>query len=166
MVKYAFWKVGTERPSTIQGPGSLRPQLWASQLRSHEWTPSFRLRSSAPPAGHTAPGLPPAGDAVTVACWSQSLWTGASRSELSFHSASRCHSGYLGVLEKRKTQVSDESRPPKNRENTPEIGNKLAKLRYIFFLCRINREKHGPKGHMSPDVHCSAVHSNQDADTS
>ena len=52
-----------------------------------------------------APGLPPAGDAAAVACWSQSLWTGPSKAELSFHNASLCHSGYLVVLEKMKIQV-------------------------------------------------------------
>lgn len=92
----------------------------------------------------------PAGDAATGACLFGSPGPAHPEQSPLFHSAAQGHSGYSVVLEKMKIQVWDESRPSKNREDTPEIWNKLATLLYIFFLCHINGEKRGPKGHGHP----------------
>lgn len=151
VVKYTFWKAGTERSRTIQAPRSLHQRLWASKPCPREWSGCF-----------LSPKL-------SAACWSHRAWSASLQETLRlelvcfsrrgpahpeqsplFHSASQGHSGYSVVLEKMKIQVWDESRPSKNREDTPEIWNKLAKLLYIFFLCRINGEKRGPKGHGHP----------------
>lgn len=166
VVKYTFWKAGTERSRALQAPRSLHQRLWASKPRPREWSRCV-----------LSPKL-------SAACWSHRAWSASLQETLRlelvcfgrcglahpkhsplFHSASQGHSGYSVVLEKMKIQVWEESRPPKNREGTTEIWNKLAKLPYIFFSpCK--RRKTWPERTRAPSVHRSTVCRTQDTEAS